>query len=1031
VGIATAALLSNVAEVDLTVSAGGGPFFEPFTMPLSQAQDSWTVFLTAIPPGPQRQFDVAAYDASHVLVQTGSGRVDVVAGETALVLLTLGSNVPPAPFQNQAPVIDFLTASSASAPPGASVRLGMSAHDPDPLDMVTESWAATCGTLSAAGGSVTTWTAPATYGRCQISATASDDRGATVTLYLAIDVVPPSAGAMVVVQGGPNSAPVIMQIVSNAYYQSPVVGDLRAIAVDPDGDPMSYAWSSSCSSLAFTNPGSATTGFSNPDGSLACVVTATVADPNGGRVTGAVTLPPRLGVNYPPVITQANQPFVDASDPRKATPVLPGESVVLSVQAYDPEGQLLAFEWAAYGGTLDGEVDVRTSPGRSAIVFHASSVMPADAYVVVTVRDVANESTTHVFPFRPGLSDCTGQPDGTPCTDGNPCTRTDLCQAGVCVGQDPVTCPIAAPCKDPGVCQPSGPAAGTCTYADSAVGTTCSDGVGCTGPDACAAGVCVPGPSLCTGNAICDTGSGMCVCTSNCTGRVCGDDGCGGSCGTCITGTCNAAGRCAGTSVLPQPAVAKQIPARLISGVALDPAGRAYATGQIACTFDPSSGSCASVPFEGTISATPAGANDGFVAAYDGSSPYAARWVTLLSGQDEVTSRTDQSVNGVAVTSSGAVVVHGTSKGGLVSANGVISLPNVGASQVFLATLSPSGDGQWAKAYALPNGRVNALVTFGNRFAICGSVDRLSSFAPKGFAYRAATVGNRDAILAVFDVDPITGVATLAWSKQLGAGANEYCAGAAFDPAGNLVVAGPYSWDTGTTLLDPGLGPLADPNGTNPSPSSDRTALWVAKYGPGGAILAQAAFGDFGSDFSITPSAIAVDAFGDVAIVGGFVNTLTLPGVTTLVSAGSADAFFLELSPSFAPIWSSGLGAPGSAADFSSSVAIASTGEVLAVGSFFGPTSGATTLPYAAGNGQEAFLAEFSPTGSTEFGQAFGGPGLQSVSQIAVNPSGTGAARDLMVLGGTYSETIAFPPLAQLPSSSAGASYLLWAPLLP
>lgn len=33
------------------------------------------------------------------------------------------------------------------------------------------------------------------------------------------------------------------------------------------------------------------------------------------------------------------------------------------------------------------------------------------------------------------------------------------------------------------------------------------------------------------------------ACTASCTGRVCGDDGCGGSCGTCA-GTCTAAGQC-------------------------------------------------------------------------------------------------------------------------------------------------------------------------------------------------------------------------------------------------------------------------------------------------------------------------------------------------------------------------------------------------------------------------------------------------------------------------------------------------------
>jgi hypothetical protein len=38
-------------------------------------------------------------------------------------------------------------------------------------------------------------------------------------------------------------------------------------------------------------------------------------------------------------------------------------------------------------------------------------------------------------------------------------------------------------------------------------------------------------------------------CTPSCTGRICGDDGCGGSCGSCATGqTCNASGQCEGST---------------------------------------------------------------------------------------------------------------------------------------------------------------------------------------------------------------------------------------------------------------------------------------------------------------------------------------------------------------------------------------------------------------------------------------------------------------------------------------------------
>ena len=60
----------------------------------------------------------------------------------------------------------------------------------------------------------------------------------------------------------------------------------------------------------------------------------------------------------------------------------------------------------------------------------------------------------------------------------------------------------------------------------SCVGLECGDD-GCGGTcGSCTTGTCA---------------SGTCSCTPNCTGRTCGDDGCGGSCGTCgslCTDTC-------------------------------------------------------------------------------------------------------------------------------------------------------------------------------------------------------------------------------------------------------------------------------------------------------------------------------------------------------------------------------------------------------------------------------------------------------------------------------------------------------------
>jgi hypothetical protein len=87
------------------------------------------------------------------------------------------------------------------------------------------------------------------------------------------------------------------------------------------------------------------------------------------------------------------------------------------------------------------------------------------------------------------------------------------------------------------------------------VEVTCSDGVFCNGEERFAGGQCVSGPSPCDDGAACtmDTcdeqartcqheATGTCAvcqanCVPDCAGKQCGDDGCGGQCGTCPEGT--------------------------------------------------------------------------------------------------------------------------------------------------------------------------------------------------------------------------------------------------------------------------------------------------------------------------------------------------------------------------------------------------------------------------------------------------------------------------------------------------------------
>jgi hypothetical protein len=104
-------------------------------------------------------------------------------------------------------------------------------------------------------------------------------------------------------------------------------------------------------------------------------------------------------------------------------------------------------------------------------------------------------------------------PSDTTCDDGNGCTQTDTCQAGACVGGNPVVCTASDQCHDAGTCDS---VTGTCSNPAKADGATCSDGNACTQTDTCQAGVCV--------------GSNPVVCDDQ---IVCTDDSCDPATGAC------------------------------------------------------------------------------------------------------------------------------------------------------------------------------------------------------------------------------------------------------------------------------------------------------------------------------------------------------------------------------------------------------------------------------------------------------------------------------------------------------------------
>jgi hypothetical protein len=204
-----------------------------------------------------------------------------------------------------------------------------------------------------------------------------------------------------------------------------------------------------------------------------------------------------------------------ACDIRCSTLCSDGNSCTLDVGAWDPGlGRCAcvsrpivctALDQCHETGTCDpatGQCSNPVKPDGSACAdgnactlsdtCQAGSCVGADR-VTCAATDQCHETGT----CDPATGQCSNpvKPDGSGCADGNACTLSDTCQAGSCVGADPVTCAASDQCHEPGACNP---ADGQCSEVPSPDGTACDDGDALTIGDHCVSGVCSGKPPAAT-----------------------------------------------------------------------------------------------------------------------------------------------------------------------------------------------------------------------------------------------------------------------------------------------------------------------------------------------------------------------------------------------------------------------------------------------------------------------------------------------------------------------------------------------------
>jgi hypothetical protein len=188
-----------------------------------------------------------------------------------------------------------------------------------------------------------------------------------------------------------NAAPRITGLTVDAYVVAPGGSvSLSVTAVDPDGDPLTWAWSSAAGS--FSDPAAAATQWTAPEAQGSAMLRVGVSDPSGARATLEIMMSIGTGAGGASVTADVNSaPEILSLLPNPARAELDA-SVYLDLTARDTDGDALTFDWDVLY-PCDGTFDDPTMEDPS---FEAMELPEdgADCTLRVTVAD-ARGGTNH------------------------------------------------------------------------------------------------------------------------------------------------------------------------------------------------------------------------------------------------------------------------------------------------------------------------------------------------------------------------------------------------------------------------------------------------------------------------------------------------------------------------------------------------------------------------------------------------------------------------------------------------------------
>jgi hypothetical protein len=170
-------------------------------------------------------------------------------------------------------------------------------------------------------------------------------------------------------------------------------------ATDPDGDELSYGWSTSGGGIGGQG---AVVNWTAPDSAGSYNITAMVSDDHGASVTKQVTITVRA--NKPPIINSVT------ADPDWTTPL---GKVQVTCNATDPDGDELSYAWLTDAGDISGTGAVVTWTAPEAGGDHSVIVMVTDGYggsamsgVGIDVSSAAQAANTELHQVQTAVISC-------------------------------------------------------------------------------------------------------------------------------------------------------------------------------------------------------------------------------------------------------------------------------------------------------------------------------------------------------------------------------------------------------------------------------------------------------------------------------------------------------------------------------------------------------------------------------------------------------------------------------------------------